>query len=499
MLRGSGDDHSPSRSSSSARPLSMQSMRGSSSTQHLSNESPGLVSPRYLQNRVELPPQQSQAATSSPLVPLQEYHSGFADEDVGSPLASIQHRRQQSFSNLLPLSFRNRTPSPTRKPSALSEQMPLTGDGRNGKADSPRGGLAGWLSGNSSPGGPGADDRPPAGSRDATPDVTPTRPRRSTTASSAEPTKRVITSTASRFMSAISRFAQAPTSPTVDDELCNMNIEAALMVPTTPSGEAFSPAAFKNLQMNAIGLLTKMQTAYRERVVTLRDLEADRGAQKDELEEAVTRAQHLKMQLEGMSLKVAEDEKTMQELVRELGAERKARAEEQRIVRLKGIAPLPEGSTVSEDLGAEDDQLRRKWRKSAGTVKSDETTFETDDESVEEESVFSRSRSPTIAPSAFEGSVMDGPSSQARSNALNPPTRARGERQLNAFQKIIKGIAGEGEPGTDGCRNCKGQDASVAWDTVSLLRDENKQLKQRVGQLEAVVEDALDAVNGVGL
>jgi len=49
------------------------------------------------------------------------------------------------------------------------------------------------------------------------------------------------------------------------------------------------------------------------------------------------------------------------------------------------------------------------------------------------------------------------------------------------------------------CRNCEGQDASAAWNTVSLLRDENKGLKRRVGELESAVEEVLDAVNGVSM
>lgn len=75
---------------------------------------------------------------------------------------------------------------------------------------------------------------------------------------------------------------------------------------------------------------------------------------------------------------------------------------------------------------------------------------------------------------------------------------------MTTFQKIIKGVVDVAEEigqelGTvQACRNCEGKDASVAWDTVSLLRDENKHLKQRVGQLEVAVEGALDLVNGLG-
>jgi hypothetical protein len=53
--------------------------------------------------------------------------------------------------------------------------------------------------------------------------------------------------------------------------------------------------------------------------------------------------------------------------------------------------------------------------------------------------------------------------------------------------------------GETGCENCRGKDASVAWDAVGLLRAENKGLKDRVGTLEGAVEGALDLVVGLRL
>jgi len=78
---------------------------------------------------------------------------------------------------------------------------------------------------------------------------------------------------------------------------------------------------------------------------------------------------------------------------------------------------------------------------------------------------------------------------------------------LNAFQKLVKNVTSSLREDDDhehgysgpGCRNCRGQDAGFAWNTVNLLRDENKHLKQRVGQLESAVEGALDLANGIGL
>ncbi|KAL2017695.1 hypothetical protein VTK56DRAFT_1855 [Thermocarpiscus australiensis] len=522
-------------------------------------------------------------APRPPLSPLSEYHSGFTDEHLGSPYSPANHRRQQSFPNLLPLAFRNRTPSPTRKTHARhpSDQMPYTGDGRsNGRAaaDSPRsgGGLVSWLTGRegaasalgmsmhaearSSPNGNGA-------SKGATPNGTPTKLRRSTTSTTAEPAptpKSTMTTTASRFMSAISsRFnPTTPTSPGLDDDddddLRNLNIEAALFPHGPPPSSSdrddhnpFSPAAFKNLHANAVGLLARMQAAYREQAAVLRALRAERAAQRDELDEAETRARHLKMQLEGMARRAQEHERAIASLVEELAV---ATAEKGRRVAggrrddqhqhqhqrqhlpaaaaaaAASAAPasLSEGaSMVSEDLGVDEDRRRRRrrrrrrsgtesWKSSGGggddSDDDDEEDEEDENESAESESVFSRCRSPALPPPpehAPAHAATDRPGTTQLSNPagggggslVSAPLKQKSGQQMSAFQKIIRGIAGDlGEDaGANGCANCRGQDASVAWNTVSLLRDENKHLKRRVGELEAAVEAALDLVNGIGL
>ncbi|KAH6850007.1 hypothetical protein B0I37DRAFT_413438 [Chaetomium sp. MPI-CAGE-AT-0009] len=464
------------------------------------------------------------------LSPLSEYHSGFADEDLGSPFNPSNHRRQQSFPNLLPLAFKSRTPSPTRKTHSRSpsEQMPYTGDGR-----SKGGGLVSWLSGSAGAAdtlglshNPETRNTPePGSSTDVTaPNITPTRPQQTragqstTTSNLTTPKSTTTTTAASRFMSALSsRFN--PTTPTASplpsaaadhpkDELCTLNIEAALFPssPSSPSGAArdtFSPSAFKNLHINAVGLLNKMQTAYREQAAVLRNLQAERSAEKDELEEAVTRAEHLKIQLEGMARKAADHEKAAL-----VGTARRA------------PSSVGEGaSMVSEDLGAEEEDRRQRrggrHRKSGGGSGEEEDTT-TDDESAGSESVFSRCRSPTLPlhsplqQAHTVTSMSDGASSVAGvpdapgtphatrtpgSGSVNATPRQRAGQQLSAFQKIFKGISREDA----GCANCKGKDASVAWDTVSLLRDENRHLKTRVGELEVAVEGALDLVNGIGL
>ncbi|KAH6636254.1 hypothetical protein F5144DRAFT_591457 [Chaetomium tenue] len=429
--------------------------------------------------------------------------------------------------------------------------MPYTGDGRSRGGGG--GGLANWLSGSAGAADalglshdPETRNSPgPGTSKDATtPNMTPTRPQQTRTGQSttgsnvATPKSTTATTTAaSRFMSALSsRFN--PTTPTTSplpsaatahpqDEICTLNIEAALFPssPSSPSGAArdtFSPSAFKNLHINAVGLLNKMQTAYREQAATLRDLQAERSAQGDEVEEAVTRAEHLRIQLEGMARKAAEQERAMGALEAELEAERKSRARAEAALgwtARRAPSSVGEGaSVVSEDLGVEEERRRQRresrHRKSGADGLSGEEDTTTDDEndSAGSESVFSRSRSPALPLQSplqqahTVSSMSDAASIVGVADASGTPQAAKTprsgsvnatpkQRPMSAFQKIFKGISREDA----GCPNCKGQDASVAWDTVGLLRDENRHLKTRIGELEVAVEGALDMVNGIGL
>lgn len=310
-------------------------------------------------------------------------------------------------------------------------------------------------------------------------------------------------------MSALKGLATSSVTVPQDDELINLDIEAALFPSGVPAeGDAFSPAAFKNLHMNAAGVLRKFQAAYQDRTMAFQELKAEQEARDDEKIEVATRTQHLKMQLEGMAQKAAKNEAIMQALMEELNKEKKLRMEERQARERNFISSNV--STVSEDLGAEEDQRRRDRRGSGETSKSD-LSSDMDEESIEEASVFSRSRSPTFTASISDASPMETmppplpPSQHTQPTTLVPPRAARQPQpQMSTFQKLFKGISTEapkeGDPrGASSCRNCQGQDASVAWDTASLLRDENRGLKQRVGELETAVDEALDAVIGFGL
>ncbi|PTB41363.1 uncharacterized protein TrAFT101_010024 [Trichoderma asperellum] len=320
---------------------------------------------------------------------------------------------------------------------------------------------------------------------------------RSNTASPSSPRNSTLSFIASK-MPAIKALAPAPVVVPQNDELIGLNIETSLFPKgNPPDGQTFSPAAFMNLQQTATGLLKKYQTAYKRQATTIQEMIAEKEAIDDEKAEADTRTRHLKMQLEGMAQKLAETESEMQTLMEELNKEKRLRMEERAAARDKFLTPS-EGS-ISEDLCVEEDQQRRRgWRRSGETSKTD-FSFETDEDSVEAASIFSRPRSPTNTAlsiiSDVEGPAPPGPPSRTSTFGANRPVRNSQPPQLTTFQKLFKI-----DPDRDikGCRNCQGQDASIAWDTVGLLKAENKTLKERVSELEEAVEEVLDVVNGVG-
>jgi hypothetical protein len=330
----------------------------------------------------------------------------------------------------------------------------------------------------------------------------------------------------------LSRFAffskaPAPQQAQIPSELCDdlltLDIRSALF--PTGDQDPFSPSAFKNLLINAERLLNKMQASYKLRTISLHELQTEKEAQADELEEAETRAKHLKLQLEDMAQRVMSHDEEMKKVLGELVKERQARAEEKEareksisLIKFHAVPASEASSAHSEDLDVDTFQRRRPWRSSDGTMHSD-MSFESDDDSGAADSVFSRSMSPSVASVSEAGTPVVGQATFAKVVNVGPtsPRNSATERpkpvqRRSTFQKILNGIsptaaeeetqskkeAEEDELGmaAEGCRNCRGGNASVAWDTVGLLRAENKGLKERMADLEHAVEGALDLVNG---
>ncbi|KAG0652351.1 hypothetical protein D0Z07_1438 [Hyphodiscus hymeniophilus] len=488
-----------------------------------------------------------------------------ADEEACPARQTRTHQR--SLTALLPFRAphtRTNSTSPQRSPPEESKDersfMPtLTGDkdGTIRVEEKSRGGLTSWFTGSSAPVSVGIPvgqqeslNPSPMSSRDGSPErpvaKLQKRPALSTldsatTLNSSTPAKPATSTSRFNFFSSpktpVQQTIQLPRSSLDNDEFLTLDITAALFPNLSPSAQdPFSPASFKNLLMNAEGLLLKFQTAYKFRTLSLHELSSTHSAVHDELEEAETRAQSLRSQLEDMASKVAEQDHTISDLVTQLAIEKQARTEEkearERSIQLVHenrleMEALKKASCCShehEDLGIE--RERGNWRQSGGSRFSEESDAESGPDSV-----FSRSRSPTLitssaastmtmesTPELLQASfarVVPNPNSPT-SNSSHTTPRPKLVERPSTFQKILKGISTSPEPererdvvdhmfgtgigmGGSGCENCRGKDASVAWDTVGLLRAENKGLKDRVGSLEIAVEGALDLCAGLGL
>ncbi|KAI9869194.1 MAG: hypothetical protein M1830_005444 [Pleopsidium flavum] len=416
-----------------------------------------------------------------------------------------------------------RSPSQSPQPSPTKEKwefMPtLTGDNSGQIRVEDKGGkLSNWFNGSSESVNLGILPSPIKEKGDAMEHLTlspmirpPHKLHRTTTSESAI---KSMTSTPSRFsfFTSQSSAPKPPSLPAVaNDELLNLDITTALF----PGGPAdpFSPSSFRNLLTNAEGLLLRLQTAYKLRTISLHEMSSETSAQQEELEEAETRARHLKMQLDDMAAKVAEKDIAAKGLAEELALERQQRREEKE-ARERSIVLVKKPRDDGEHVGVETDLSikRHEKRQSNVTIVSD-SGFESEYDSSAD-SVFSTNRGATSPPtpmSSVSGTTSPEPCQYAQCPPFTTPPQALGNRpgmgpqRPSTFQKILKGIstakANEvpGDTGNiqRGCANCQGGNAAEAWSVVSVLRDENKGLKQRVGDLEGAVESCLDLVNGI--
>lgn len=307
--------------------------------------------------------------------------------------------------------------------------------------------------------------------------------------------------TLSRFSFFTSKPSQstAPAPKPLNDEFVQLNVKTALL----PHGQLdpFSPSSFKNLLQNAEGLLTKLQNAYKERTTTLKETLAEKEAQTEELEEARTKAQHLKLQLDDMTTKMAEQDVAMMNLVDELAKEKNLRREEnearQRTIRMVGGA---NGS--HEDLFRSRPPPRMSWN----TVDSG---FESDAESTTN-SVFSKrqgrtsptttisSRSSVQSPDLYQG--VDFPEDTI--SPLGTPTQSlnigQAENEVTYDPNMAAPIDATPTRPTNSTGNVSNDASKEAWNVVGILKEENKGLKQRVGELEVALDGCLQLVHGLG-
>lgn len=246
---------------------------------------------------------------------------------------------------------------------------------------------------------------------------------------------------------------QEPSLPTTD-ELLTLNIPTAL--PTDPS----TPTAFADLLATATSLLTRMQTAYKEKSDYIASMRPELEAQREEVEEAATRSAHLKIQLTDMAALSNAQQQQLQEMRRELAAERQERQRLEAVQHssIRHVRPSL-GIVPTHGNSTEPSPQRRRKRGSAGSGASD-SGFESD---AETDSVFSgRGAETPLSPPAL---------------AISPDLYGASWREKADFSR----------PGT-------AQGESAAWAAVARLRLENGELQERVRRMEGAVDGCLALV-----
>ncbi|KAL2839926.1 hypothetical protein BJY01DRAFT_236946 [Aspergillus pseudoustus] len=288
-----------------------------------------------------------------------------------------------------------------------------------------------------------------------------------------------------------------------EDELLNLDIGAALF----PHGsrDLDDQEAFESLRHNAENVIQRLQAAYKQRTFALHEVLNEKTEKQEELEETRTRIGHLKIQLDGMAEKVLRQEKAMKAMAEELEQERQLRQREEEARRRSVMLVKPGAddesiSDISIELQAPKWSLKRA---SNGTLPSD-SGFESGDESLAE-SVFSRrealeSPASTIAPSPNISQITlpTPPSATLQPIQKEPKAPAPPVRQ-STYDKVMRGLSSSGitsawTGNNSKCRICHGVPSAEAWSVMGVLKEENKGLKSRLGELEMVIDDCLSLV-----
>lgn len=255
------------------------------------------------------------------------------------------------------------------------------------------------------------------------------------------------------------------------DELGSLDIREALF-PHGPVDE-YSPAAFKNLQLNAEGTLRKFQNAHIEQQKQVRSLTARTTSQADDLEASQIRSEHLKMQLEEMAERGAEQERLILALRNELDAICQPGFEPHSSVR-----KVPHNLDMSATYETARSKRNRVSDISAGSEQSDQF------------SIFS----------ADQRSLNNFVDSPGTSVAASPVIRHANMHvtKISPAQHQHEHAAVSIIPVAE-CQKCHGINGNEAWDVIAMMKAEKQALTERIEELEGANDQALDLLGGLKL
>lgn len=271
----------------------------------------------------------------------------------------------------------------------------------------------------------------------------------------------------------------SPSAAAVTDDILNLNVNNSLF----PNGPAdpLSPHAFNDLLLNATGLLERMQTAYRQKIAYIASIQPEIEAQREEVEEAETRAQHLKLQLEDMGRRAQEQQTSMHQLAMQL-AEEKTKAHEASEAAARTVRHVRQSPDARPEVDDDDDETpRRRKRGSAGSAS--DSGFESDLDR-DTDSMLSGGPATPLTPS--------GPASTPLFDQQDWQQRQTEHHEVERLRSLRT-------PGSigGGVRRMGGGEAAYA--TVYQLRGENHALRKQMEEMQRTLQGCIDFVGNVQL
>jgi hypothetical protein len=321
-----------------------------------------------------------------------------------------------------------------------------------------------------------------------------------------------VAASATRFTwfgtKAAGQLEKPPLVGPAEDEFLNMNIETVLF-PSNPPDHV-DQHAFDSLLANAENILRKLQSAYRQRALAMHELFAEKAIRQEELEQAQTRAESSKRQLNDISAQFLEQEKAIKKLTEELDLERKARIRDREELYHQKTKVRPPGPPWIIDSDNIQTPRHRMIKSSCSPTMTHDSGFESEGESSAESIFSTEPHGPLESPVSFVASSPTSPEPRMtpiltsldtpcpKPAAIHSPGSDRlSPSRPSPYGRIVKGLSPlahslMGNNNTpSGCTNCHGIRAYEAWSVVGVLKEENKGLKRQISTLQSAVDDCL--------
>ncbi|KAF2143087.1 uncharacterized protein K452DRAFT_15459 [Aplosporella prunicola CBS 121167] len=308
--------------------------------------------------------------------------------------------------------------------------------------------------------------------------------RESTTsqASTQAPKTSKITSWFSRASSNTHKRENSGSQP--HDPLLTLNIEQTLFPRGSP--EIFDEATYNDLVANATQLLQQYQASYKVLYFAMTDARGEADAAKDETAEAQVRATNLKSQLDEKARQAARQEEDMRQLMDALNQEKLMRRSRGNVVSKRKSNSSMASTSLHSDSGFESEgETAVDGTSIRDSILSDAGALENEIKELCEQHEKQQAAPETKTADAK-------PAIANKRRSVFETVMQKKQQQQQQTPPLKKSIIGGGAP--KGGKNVQETHASQL-----AMWKENRDLRERVDQLERAVEESLAVVGTLDL